>query len=88
MMAPCMPGLGHWNSVRALWRAMPACHSFMFLALEMPPLAPHHSTKKPYRQATMVSFKLTSLALAAFHTLGAVAQASEGVPVNSLSKHP
>ncbi|KAM0700854.1 hypothetical protein Q7P35_012576 [Cladosporium inversicolor] len=32
----------------------------------------------------MVSFKLTSLALAAFHTLGAVAQASEGIPVENI----
>ena len=30
----------------------------------------------------MVSFKLTSLALAAFHTLGAVAQIPEGIQVN------
>jgi len=68
---------------------MPACHSFMFLALKIPPLAPHHLTKKPYRQATMVSFKLTSLALAAFHTLGAVAQAAEkpvSLPTITLSQ--
>jgi len=36
----------------------------------------------------MVSFKLTSLALAAFHTLGAVAQASEGVNVNLPYQNP
>jgi hypothetical protein len=54
--------------------------------LEIPPLALHHSPKKPYRQAIMVSFKLTSLALAAFSTLGAVAQIPEGIKVNQSHK--
>lgn len=34
----------------------------------------------------MVSFKLTSIALAAFHTLGAIAQIPEGIQVYSTSE--